>query len=216
MTQRTAGPVVPGARYGHLLVLSRAETPRRWKCRCDCGNTKPVRADHLRTGATKSCGCGMAPPRQDLTGRKVGRLTVRRPAPDSADGRTRWVCECQCGQETTVYTFALNAASTLSCGCLIRDTLHARRGEHRTDRTTYRTAHKRVEAVRGKATAHRCTDCGTPATEWSYDHTDPQERVQVVRGFALTYSTKTEHYQPRCLPCHRTHDGAPGWEHARG
>ena len=28
-----------------------------WKCRCQCGTEKEIRADGLRSGTTKSCGC---------------------------------------------------------------------------------------------------------------------------------------------------------------
>ncbi len=42
-------------KYGHLVVL---ESQGRYRiCRCDCGTIKKVRIDHLRSGATVSCGC---------------------------------------------------------------------------------------------------------------------------------------------------------------
>ena len=61
-----------GERYGRLVVLERyvdpapakfqagnygAGMPARWRCVCDCGNTCTVRADFLKNGWTKSCGC---------------------------------------------------------------------------------------------------------------------------------------------------------------
>lgn len=50
-----------GMRFGKLLVIERAEnTPQnkaRWKCLCDCGNYKIVRASDLKAGYTNSCGC---------------------------------------------------------------------------------------------------------------------------------------------------------------
>ena len=50
-----------GNRYGKLVVLGEAHThldKNRWlRCQCDCGNKKNIRADALRRGATKSCGC---------------------------------------------------------------------------------------------------------------------------------------------------------------
>ena len=49
-----------GVRFGRLIVVSRAESVKRnsrWLCRCDCGNEIVVYGCHLRSGATKSCGC---------------------------------------------------------------------------------------------------------------------------------------------------------------
>ena len=49
-----------GVRFGRLVVISRAESIKRntrWNCRCDCGNEIVAYGFHLRSGATKSCGC---------------------------------------------------------------------------------------------------------------------------------------------------------------
>lgn len=50
-----------GRRFGSLTVLSVhdqvASRVYRWKCQCDCGNTTVVRANQLRSGGTRSCGC---------------------------------------------------------------------------------------------------------------------------------------------------------------
>ncbi len=50
-----------GERFG-LLTVSRLFLPsdgdgRRWICACDCGTEAIVRAEYLRAGDTKSCGC---------------------------------------------------------------------------------------------------------------------------------------------------------------
>ena len=47
-------------RFGKLTAISFEYTKNEksfWKCRCDCGNEKIVRADHLISGHTQSCGC---------------------------------------------------------------------------------------------------------------------------------------------------------------
>ena len=57
-----------GKRFGNLTVIRRAqnrETPNGhrftyWLCRCDCGTEKEVRAEHLKTGKTISCGCAQS------------------------------------------------------------------------------------------------------------------------------------------------------------
>lgn len=49
-----------GQRFGKLLVCEFAgSTGKRavWRCKCDCGKEKLVRALDLKTGATRSCGC---------------------------------------------------------------------------------------------------------------------------------------------------------------
>jgi hypothetical protein len=51
---------IAGARFSRLVVLERVPNQGRltaWLCRCDCGEMTVVRADHLRGGDTRSCGC---------------------------------------------------------------------------------------------------------------------------------------------------------------
>ena len=49
-----------GHRFARLTVVHRAENLGKhtaWCCRCDCGNTKTIRAHHLKEGTISSCGC---------------------------------------------------------------------------------------------------------------------------------------------------------------
>lgn len=49
-----------GKKYGKFTVLSldRKSNNHKWYlCRCDCGNTKTVRLDAIKSGKTISCGC---------------------------------------------------------------------------------------------------------------------------------------------------------------
>lgn len=51
-----------GQRFGRLVVIERKETATsghaKWLCLCDCGNTKNVTSNQLRSHrGTKSCGC---------------------------------------------------------------------------------------------------------------------------------------------------------------
>lgn len=47
--------------FGRLLVIKREEnSPKgqtRWLCKCDCGNSKVIQGNHLRSGSIRSCGC---------------------------------------------------------------------------------------------------------------------------------------------------------------
>ena len=67
--------------------------------------------------------------KEDLTGRKFGRLTVLR----EADGRSKrgyilWECECSCDNRTIIVVPSerLRSGHTKSCGCLQRDTVVAK------------------------------------------------------------------------------------------
>lgn len=55
---RVKYPLAPGTRFGRLVVLSADEGPRSaYVCRCDCGTEGVFLSGHLRSGATRSCGC---------------------------------------------------------------------------------------------------------------------------------------------------------------
>ena len=50
-----------GARFGRLVVIEQAPKIDRYarvRCRCDCGALTEVRGTHLRSGHSRSCGCG--------------------------------------------------------------------------------------------------------------------------------------------------------------
>lgn len=75
----------------------------------------------------------------------------------------------------------------------------------RGDRVSYAGAHRRVYRDRGRASLHGC-ECGAPATQWAYDHADPNERAELTPGGWRTYSVNPDHYQPMCTPCHKRAD----------
>lgn len=57
----------------------------------------------------------------DLTGQRFGRLTVLRKANKKerkSNNCCYWICKCDCGNETVVYSRALRDGRTKSCGCL--------------------------------------------------------------------------------------------------
>ena len=53
-----------GKTFGRLFVVERVENSAskqvQYLCRCACGKEKVVLGNHLKSGATKSCGCYMA------------------------------------------------------------------------------------------------------------------------------------------------------------
>lgn len=113
-----------GHRYGKLVVIERATNKggyASWLCKCACGNETIVSGSFLRRGDTKSCGCLkreiMKTRLIDRTGCRYGRLTVLSQA-ESINHHTRWLCRCDCGNETEVFADGLQSGGTKSCGCL--------------------------------------------------------------------------------------------------
>ena len=68
---------------------------------------------------------------------------------------------------------------------------------------TYRSMHQSIARNRGNASDHSCVDCGNRAAHWSYNHECPDEQMD-KRG---VWCPHPEHYSPRCISCHRAHDG---------
>jgi hypothetical protein len=117
-------------RFGKWLVLRRVKNNRqgsaRWECRCDCGTISVITGGNLRSpGGNRSCrACrsrvgskGPRRPKEDLMGRRFGRLTVAGD-PRHVDGLWRWDCLCDCGARRSVIVNGLVSGLTRSCGCL--------------------------------------------------------------------------------------------------
>ena len=118
-----------GRQFGELTALRRVENDKNgkicWLCRCSCGKEVTVRAQRLKSGQTRSCGCKKAyaaPNRHDLTGQRFGRLTALYHL-GKGDGAKNscWHCRCDCGKELDVRTENLLRGLTQSCGCWNRE-----------------------------------------------------------------------------------------------
>lgn len=127
-----------GQRFGILTAKALAAKAKngttRWACVCDCGKSVEVRVDHLRNGATKSCGClkveriRRVNNAKDLLGARFGRLTVIERS--GSKGRfAAWLCQCDCGETARVRSVELTQGNTKSCGCLVEE-VKAERSEY--------------------------------------------------------------------------------------
>ena len=110
-----------GRRFGKLVVKEFYDINQyrvsRWVCECDCGNTVIVRRSSLTSGNTTSCGCKRHDI-DDLTGRRFGKLVVLALDHKDERGKTYWLCECDCGNQTVKARNNLIDGNTRSCGCL--------------------------------------------------------------------------------------------------
>lgn len=130
----------------------------------------------------------------DLVGRRFGSLVVT----SQRDGR-HWICDCDCGGRALATRDGLLDGRRIACG--------DRAKHYRSDTISYSSAHDRIEQDRGRASDLHCVDCDKPAREWSYDHLDADERIDP--GTGASFSLDPEHYEPRCVRCHRIFDDHP-------
>lgn len=127
-------------RFGKLIVLENVGKldgrEYYWKCQCDCGTIKNIKGVSLRSGNTKSCGCGKydgfkqhneQQTKETLIpiGTKFGKLTVLNPIgykpqyTGASKNRMWYYCQCDCGNYCEVSGNQLKNNLTISCGsCL--------------------------------------------------------------------------------------------------
>ena len=75
----------------------------------------------------------------DLTGEKFGRLLVIGKATERAkNGKIRWNCQCDCGNEKTIPVSDLTQRRSTSCGCLRSETRKKMNFDMATHRHTVR------------------------------------------------------------------------------
>jgi len=160
-----------GQKFGRLTVLYRdmsnfGEGNARWVCQCDCGNTSlPVPGNCLLSGNTSSCGCLGQEARvaraaklvKDLKGRVFGRMTVLERSESSSNGKTKWLCQCECGNQHAVLAAGLLNGTTKSCGCLHLETVKVNCKTHGMTNTA---AYKRWQAMRKRCTNPKAEDYG--------------------------------------------------------
>jgi hypothetical protein len=110
-----------GQKFGKLTVLEFAgkEGARTlWKCECLCGNEIIAQSRMLQAGQKQSCGCLRKELfMNDLTGQTFGKLTVLKENTPANKGRTRWDCQCACGNVVNILGNSLSSGLRSSCGC---------------------------------------------------------------------------------------------------
>jgi hypothetical protein len=128
-----------GIRYGRLVVISRAENNKRgqsrWKCVCDYGETKIVEGTRLQSGMTRSCGCLIKDTHRkvhfkDLTGIRVGRLTVLRKTTLVYKQGWKWLVRCDCGTEREYFAREIREDRAKSCGCYRGELISIKKRTH--------------------------------------------------------------------------------------
>ena len=118
-----------GKKYGKLTILEslgRDGSRVLVKCKCDCGNEKIIDVGDIKSGRTKSCGCGRKGINvkfyeKDLIGQRFGRLTITKMLSRDEKSNVIVECKCDCGNIITRKYVLLQQGHTKSCGCLFKE-----------------------------------------------------------------------------------------------
>lgn len=121
-----------GEKFGRLTIIDgpiRKNRQTYYLCKCECGNEKEIRGSHLSSGSIQSCGCLRKEKisqlrTDDLTGQIFGKLTVLERDFEKTGSNAYWICQCKCGNITTVRGADLKQGHTRSCGCLQEQARH--------------------------------------------------------------------------------------------
>lgn len=113
--------------YWTVLGISKKRSNRGeiyYKCKCSCGTVRNVKACHLKSGGSKSCGCYVKIKmseinRIDISNQRFGSLIAKKRVKDKKTGHSnKWLCKCDCGNTVIVSTGTLRRGKHKSCGCM--------------------------------------------------------------------------------------------------
>lgn len=83
-----------GQKYGNLTVIGRAPNRGKhvyWQCKCDCGDIKEIRSQHLREGKIKTCTHCNA---NSIVGKIFGNWEVLRATDKKIETYILYECKC--------------------------------------------------------------------------------------------------------------------------
>lgn len=66
----------------------------------------------------------------DLKGKTFNRLFVIERADNNENGKSRWLCECICGNIKIILSDSLKSGKTKSCGCLNKEIIFNRKNKY--------------------------------------------------------------------------------------
>jgi len=109
-----------GRKFGHLqmknpeAILPGSGKNITWIC--DCGRETETKICLVINGNTKSCGRCNEISKEEMTGRKFGKLQIKVPETIKPGSHTRTTWICDCGRETIVEIKLVTSGNTKSCG----------------------------------------------------------------------------------------------------
>lgn len=125
-----------GQKFNYLTALEKTNKKDKngciiWKFQCDCGTICEFAGSKVKTGYIKSCGCKKSIGLVDWNkqnrmlnvGDVVGKLTIIEDLGyfpySNGRQRTKFLCQCECGNICEAWSSQLASQVKSSCGCLI-------------------------------------------------------------------------------------------------
>lgn len=100
----------------------------------------------------------------EMSGQKLGRLTVIERDTERDIRHAYWKVECDCGKRLTVFGGSIRSGHTRSCGCLRKDGIVKRNTTHGEAKTRYKRSSREYSAW--VAMLHRCSKDNEKASEY--------------------------------------------------
>lgn len=200
MNRRKVIVFTVGSNVGDWTIISdpiRRGTAIYYVCKCKCGTERLILRTHLLGHKSTSCGRHNV---RDISGHRVGRLTVIKPSGETDHRGILWICKCDCGNTIIRPTTQLKHDRNQSCGCYLK-----RKIEYglSSKKTLYNTYMKLCAGRRGiefnlafddfiKLTSQECYYCGMKPSaviknqrgngDYTYNGLD---RIDNTRGYTI-------------------------------
>jgi len=104
-----------GDKFGEWTVIGDAKhlsNRPALSCQCSCGHIKPIKiTDLINNDTTKCRHCFIRKTRLVAVGEIYNNWTII----DEPDVRGRWLCKCECGKISRIYSWHLRKGNSSSC-----------------------------------------------------------------------------------------------------
>ena len=88
--------------------------------------------------------------RKDKTGMVFGKLTVLNYVGMNIHHQSLWLCNCECGNATTVVSGSLANGNTVSCGCYLKEKITKHGGWKKSSYNSWRAMVRRCTNIKDK------------------------------------------------------------------